>query len=71
MWLPHSSLGFQCPVARRSYKLTPQATITQSTIGSKNMLTNCALKPDATDLTGTGDRSVNDISETYFYINVI
>ena len=29
-WLPHSSLGFQRPVGRRSYRLTPQATIAQS-----------------------------------------
>ena len=27
MWLQHSSLDFQCPVGRRSYRLTPQATI--------------------------------------------
>ena len=27
VWLLHSSLGFQCPVGRRSYRLTPQATI--------------------------------------------
>ena len=27
VWLPHSSLGFQRPVGRRSYRLTPQATI--------------------------------------------
>ena len=24
VWLPHSSLRFQCPVGRRSYRLTPQ-----------------------------------------------
>jgi len=27
VWLPHSSLGFQRPAGRRSYRLTPQATI--------------------------------------------
>jgi len=27
VWLSHSSLGFQRPVGRRSYRLTPQATI--------------------------------------------
>jgi len=26
VWLPHSSLGFQRPVGRRSYRLTPQST---------------------------------------------
>jgi len=37
MWLPHSSLGFQCPVGRRMrctalLRQTPQATIARSTI---------------------------------------
>jgi len=32
LWLPHSSLGFQRPVGRRSYRLMPQATIAQSGI---------------------------------------
>jgi len=42
VWLPHSSLGFQCHVRRRSYQnklacaalltLMPQATIAQSAI---------------------------------------
>jgi len=27
VWLPHSSLGFQHPVGRHRYRLTPQATI--------------------------------------------
>jgi len=31
VWLTHSSLSFQRPVGRRSYRLTPQATITHST----------------------------------------
>jgi len=32
VWLTHSSLGFQRPVGRRSYRLTPQATIALSAI---------------------------------------
>jgi len=32
VWLTHSSLGFQRPAGRRSYRLTPQATIAWSAI---------------------------------------
>jgi len=32
VWLPHSSLGFQHPVGRHRYRLTPQATIAQCAI---------------------------------------
>jgi len=32
VWLPHSSLGLQRPVGRRSYRLTPQVTIARSAI---------------------------------------
>jgi len=36
VWLPHSSLGFQCHAGRRNYRLTAQATIAQSTKVSFN-----------------------------------
>jgi len=46
VWLPHSSLGFQRPVGRRSYRLTPQATIAQSAIVAYNTYTATQISLD-------------------------